>query len=161
MRFAPFLKVHPDTHVNNFNSQNMGKVIFADNILKRKGIEKKSFNTGELNDLVEKFFMENPPEAKILLRSMRFVEMTDPPKDSDIINWLDTDIFQKRIEDPNDPFDYSCFLTLRNYDMLMPTLVINEPFFGNAAAYLRTICGFTVKSRIRNRHKQYIVSLPI
>lgn len=138
----------------------MTKVIFADNILRKKGIEKKNFDTSELNTLVEKFFMENPPEAKILLRSWRFVEMKNPPQ-GDIIDWLDISIFQKRVDDPNDPFEFSDYIHLQSQGMIVPTLVINEPFIGNAAAYLRTICGFTVKKQTRNKQKQYTVSLPI
>lgn len=137
------------------------KVIFADNILKQKGIVKKSFDTGELNELVEKFFMENPPEAKILLRSKRFIEMKNPPE-GDIINWLDESIWEDMVHDENNPsFKFSTYLRLLREGMIMPTLIINEPFIGNAAAYLRTICGFTVKSRMRNKQKQYVVSLPI
>ncbi len=137
------------------------KVIFADNILKKKGIVKKSFDTGELNELVEKFFMENPPEAKILLRSKRFIEMENPPE-GDIINWLDESIWEDMVHDENNPsFKFSTYLRLLREGMIMPTLIINEPFIGNAAAYLRTICGFTVKSRMRNKQKQYVVSLPI
>ena len=139
----------------------MAKVIFADNILKRKGIEKKSFDTGRLNELVENFFMNNPPEAKILLRSKRFVEMKNPPE-GDIIDMLDDSIWEKRAEDPNDEeFTFFCYLTMSRQGLIMPTLIINEPFIGNAAAYLRTLCGFTVKSRVRNKQKQYIVTLPI
>ncbi len=137
------------------------KVIFADNILKKKGIVKKSFDTGELNELVEKFFMENPPEAKILLRSKRFIEMENQPE-GDIINWLDESIWEDMVHDENNPsFKFSTYLRLLREGMIMPTLIINEPFIGNAAAYLRTICGFTVKSRMRNKQKQYVVSLPI
>ena len=139
----------------------MATVIFADNILKRKGIEKKSFDTGRLNELVENFFMNNPPEAKILLRSKRFVEMKNPPE-GDIIDMLYDSIWEKRAEDPNDEeFTFFSYLTMSRQGLIMPTLIINEPFIGNAAAYLRTLCGFTVKSRVRNKQKQYIVTLPI
>lgn len=137
------------------------KVIFADSILKAKGIEKKSFNTGELNELVENFFMNNPPEAKILLCSKRFIEMDNPPE-GDIIDMLDTDIWKKMVDDPKQEyFTFDRYLNLVRQGMVMPTLIINEPFIGNAAAYLRTLCGFTVTSRMRNKKKQYIVSLPI
>ena len=139
----------------------MAKVIFADNILKRKGIEKKSFDTGRLNELVENFFMNNPPEAKILLRSKRFVEMKNPPE-GDIIDMLDDSIWEKRAEDPNDEeFTFFSYLTMSRQGLIMPTLIINEPFIGNAAAYLRTLCGFTVKSRVRNKQKQYSVRIVV
>lgn len=136
------------------------KVIFADSILRAKGIEKKTFNTGELNELVENFFMTHEPKAKILLRSKRFIEMENPPE-GDIIDMLDNSIWKKKVDDPNDPFSWESYIYMIHNDMTLPTLIINEPFIGNAAAYLRTLCGFTVTSRMRNRKKQYVVSLPI
>ena len=136
------------------------KVIFADNILRAKGIEKAKFNTSELNELVEDFFMNHDAKEKILLRSQRFIEMENPPE-GDIIDMLDVSVWQKRCEDTDDPFTFQSYLTLLRNGMIMPTLIINEPFIGNAAGYLRDICGFTVKSRMRNRKKQYIVTLPI
>lgn len=75
---------------------------------------------------------------------------------------LDDSIWEKRAEDPNDEeFTFFSYLTMSRQGLIMPTLIINEPFIGNAAAYLRTLCGFTVKSRVRNKQKQYIVTLPI
>lgn len=136
------------------------KVIFADNILKAKGIEKAKFDTSELNELVEDFFMNHDAKEKILMRSERFIEMEKPPK-GDIIDMLDTSVWQKRCEDPDDMFTFQNYLALLRNGLIMPTLIVNEPFIGNAAGYLRDICGFTVTSRMRNRKKQYIVSLPI
>lgn len=136
------------------------KVIFADNILRAKGIEKAKFNTSELNELVEKFFLDHDAKEKILLRSQRFIEMENPPE-GDIIDMLDVSVWQKRCEDPDDPFTFQSYLTLLRNGLIIPTLIINEPFIGNAAGYLRDICGFTVTSRMRNRKKQYIVTLPI
>lgn len=136
------------------------KVIFADNILKAKGIKKAKFDTSELNELVEKFFMNHDAKEKILLRSQRFIEMENPPE-GDIIDLLDISIWKKRCEDPDDSLTFPNYLDLLRNGMIMPTLIINEPFIGNAAGYLRDICGFTVTSRMRKRKKQYIVSLPI
>ena len=59
------------------------KVIFADNILRAKGIEKAKFDTSKLNELVEKFFLDHDAKEKILLRSQRFIEMENPP---DLVN---------------------------------------------------------------------------
>lgn len=136
------------------------KVIFADNILRAKGIEKAKFDTSKLNELVEKFFLDHDAKEKILLRSQRFIEMENPPE-GDIIDMLDVSVWQKRCEDPDDPFTFQGYLTLLRNGLIIPTLIINEPFIGNAAGYLRDICGFTVTSRMRNRKKQYIVTLPI
>lgn len=136
------------------------KVIFADNILRAKGIEKAKFDTSKLNELVEKFFLDHDAKEKILLRSQRFIEMENTPE-GDIIDMLDVSVWQKRCEDPDDTFTFQSYLTLLRNGLIIPTLIINEPFIGNAAGYLRDICGFTVTSRMRNRKKQYIVTLPI
>lgn len=136
------------------------KVIFADNILRAKGIEKAKFDTSKLNELVEKFFLDHDAKEKILLRSQRFIEMENPPE-GDIIDMLDVSVWQKKCEDHDDPFTFQSYLTLLRNGLIIPTLIINEPFIGNAAGYLRDICGFTVTSRMRNRKKQYIVTLPI
>ncbi len=55
----------------------------------------------------------------------------------------------------------SSSMEMQKKDLIRPILLVNEPFIGNAAAYLRDFCGFTVKSRIRKKRKEYIVSLPV
>lgn len=136
------------------------KVIFADNILKQKGIKKKEFDTAAFNDVIQKFFMEHDVSETILLHPKRFVEMENQP-DGDFIDMLDTSLWEKKVDDPDDPFDFLQYNLMLQKGLLRPMLIINEPFIGNAAAYLRDICGFTVKGRTRKKKKEYIVSLPV
>ena len=136
------------------------KVIFADNILKQKGIKKKEFDTAAFNDVIQKFFMEHDVSETILLHPKRFVEMENQP-DGDFIDMLDTSLWERKVDDPDDPFDFLQYNLMLQKGLLRPMLIINEPFIGNAAAYLRDICGFTVKGRTRKKKKEYIVSLPV
>lgn len=136
------------------------KVIFADNILKQKGIKKKEFDTAAFNEVIQKFFMEHDVSETILLHPKRFVEMENQP-DGDFIDMLDTSLWEKKVDDPDDPFDFLQYNLMLQKGLLRPMLIINEPFIGNAAAYLRDICGFTVKGRTRKKKKEYIVSLPV
>lgn len=138
----------------------MAKVIFADAILKQKGIEKKTFDTSKFNDVVQNYFLTHEAKATILLRSERFIEKDNPPE-GDFIAMLDTEDWDKRLEDPNDSFDYLDLQILRGNNLLRPTLIIDEPFITNAAHYLRSICGFSVQNRTRRGKKEYIISLPI
>ena len=136
------------------------KVIFADSILKSKGIKKKQFDTNVFNEVVKNFFMEHEAKETILLTPKRFVEMENPPE-GDFIDMLDTSIWEKKVDDLEDPFDFIDYNTMLQKGLIRPMLIINEPFIGNASAYLRDICGFCVKSRTRKKKKEYIVSLPI
>ena len=136
------------------------KVIFADNILKQKGIKKKEFDTAAFNEVIQKFFMEHDVSETILLHPKRFVEMENQP-DGDFIDMLDTSWWARKVDDPDDPFDFLQYNLMIQKGLLRPMLIINEPFIGNAAAYLRDICGFTVKGRTRKKKKEYIVSLPV
>lgn len=136
------------------------KVIFADSILKAKGIKKKQFDTNAFSEVVQKFFLESEPQATILLTPKRFVEMENPPK-GDFIDMLDVGMWERKADDPDDPFDFIDYQMMIQNKMLRPILMVNEPFIGNAAGYLRDICGFTVKGRTRKKKKEYIVSLPI
>nr|DAU36144.1 MAG TPA: hypothetical protein [Caudoviricetes sp.] len=135
------------------------KVIFADSILKSKGIKKKQFDTGVFNEVVKNFFMEHEAKETILLTPKRFVEMENPPE-GDFIDMLDTSIWEKKVDDPEDPFDFIDYNMMLQKGLIRPMLIVNEPFIGNASAYLR-ICGLNVKSRTRKKKKEYIVSLPI
>lgn len=136
------------------------KVIFADAILKKKGVQKKKFDTNAFSDVVQKFFMEHDVKETILLTPKRFVEMENPPE-GDFIDLLDVTEWERRCEDPDDPFDLLNYNLMQRQGLIRPMLMVNEVFIGNAAGYLRDICGFVVKSRMRKKKKEYIVSLPI
>ena len=86
--------------------------------------------------------------------------MKNPP-DADFLDCLDVSIWEKKSEDPNDEFSFFDYQMMVRERIMRPILIVNEPFIGNAAGWLRDFCGFVVKSRTRNKKKEYIVSLPV
>ena len=132
----------------------------ASDIMKRKGIVQKQMDMNKFNEVVENFFMTHEPKDTILLTPKRFIEMDNPPE-GDFIDYLDVSVWEKKCDDPNDPFDFIDYQFMKKNGMLRPILIIDEPLIRNAALYLRDICCFTVKSRTRKKKKEYIVSLPV
>ena len=136
------------------------KILRASDIMKKKGIVQKQMDMSKFNEVVEDFFMTNEPKETILLTPKRFIEMDNPP-DGDFIDYLDVSVWEKKCDDPDDPFDFIDYQCMKKNRTLRPMLIVNEPFIGNAAGWLRDFCGFTVKSRTRKKKKEYIVSLPV
>ncbi len=136
------------------------KIINAGRILEKKGIAVKQFDTGAFGTVVEEFFMNHDLAATILLSPKRFIEMKEPPE-GDFLDFLDESVWERKSNDPDDPFDFLQLMEMHQKGLIRPILLVNEPFIGNAAAYLRDFCGFSVKSRVRKKKKEYIVSLPV
>ena len=86
--------------------------------------------------------------------------MENPPE-GDYIDYLDVSIWEKKCDDPGDPFDFIDYQCMKKNGMLRPILVVNEPIIREAAVWLRDYCHFDVKSRTRKKKKEYIVSLPV
>ena len=86
--------------------------------------------------------------------------MENPPE-GDFIEMLDVSIWQKKSEDPNDPFDFIDYQFMVQNKMMRPIIFVNEPFLTEAALSLRNICGYSVTGRTRKKKKEYIVSLPV
>lgn len=135
-------------------------MISAADILKKKGIEQKEMDMNAFNEVVENFFMTHEAKSTILLVPERFIEL-DPQPEGDFINYLDERVWEQKADDPNDDFDFLDFQYMLKKGLVRPMLIINEPFIGNAAGWLRDFCGFVVKKRTRNKQREYIVSLPV
>ena len=136
------------------------RVLKASDIMKRKGIVQKQMDMNKFNEVIENFFMTHEPKDTILLTPKRFIEMDNPPE-GDFIDYLDVSVWERKCDDPNDPFDFIDYQCMKKSGILRPTLIVNEPFIGNVAGWLRDSCGFIVKSRTRKKKKEYIVSLPV
>ncbi|WP_094449329.1 hypothetical protein [Prevotella sp. P3-120] len=136
------------------------KMISAAEILKKKGIEQKKMDMDAFNEVVENFFLTHDAKDTILLVPKRFIEMKNPPE-GDFLDFLDVSIWERKAEDPNDEFSYINYSLMLRERRIRPMLIVNEPFIGNAAGWLRDFCGFVVKSRMYDKKKEYIVSLPV
>ena len=136
------------------------RMLKASDIMKRKGIVQKHMDMDKFNEVIENFFMTHEAKETILMTPKRFIEMDNPPE-GDFIDYLDVSIWEKKCDDPNDPFDFIDYQFMKKNGMIRPILMIDEPLIRNAALYLRDICCFTVKSRTRKKKKEYIVSLPV
>lgn len=110
----------------------------ASDIMKRKGIVQKQMDMNKFNEVIENFFMTHEPKETILLTPKRFIEMDNPPE-GDFIDYLDVSVWEKRSEDPDDPFDFIDYQFMKKNGMLRPILMVNEPFIGNAAGWLRDL----------------------
>lgn len=64
-------------------------ILDASSIMKKKGIVQKKLKTGELNKIVEDFFMTHEAKDTILLTPKRFIEMDNPPEGDFIEDYLD------------------------------------------------------------------------
>ena len=135
-------------------------ILDASSIMKKKGIVQKQMDMSKFNEVVEDFFMAHEPKETILLTPKRFIEMDNPPE-GDFIDYLDVSVWEKKCDDPNDPFDFISYQYMKKSGMLRPILVVNEPIIREAAVWLRDYCHFDVKSRTRKKKKEYIVSLPV
>lgn len=136
------------------------RMISASDILKKKGIEQKEMDMNAFNEVVENFFMTHEAKSTILLVPERFIEL-NPQPEGDFIDYLDERVWERKADDPNDDFDFLDFQYMLKKGLVRPMLIINEPFIGNAAGWLRDFCGFVVKKRTRNKQREYIVSLPV
>ena len=136
------------------------RMLKASDIMKRKGIVQKQMDMNKFNEVIENFFMTHEPKDTILLTPKRFIEMDNPPE-GDFIDYLDVSVWEKKCDDPDDPFDFIDYQCMKKNGMLRPILVVNEPIIREAAVWLRDYCHFDVKSRTRKKKKEYIVSLPV
>lgn len=138
----------------------IARIVNVNEILKKKGLKPKVFNLNIFSSVVSDFFLTHEPKETILLLPKRFLDMENPPE-GDFIEMLDVSIWQKKSEDPNDPFDFFDYQFMVKNKMIRPIIFINEPFLTEAALSLRNICGYSVTSRTRKKKKEYIVSLPV
>lgn len=138
----------------------IARIVNVNEILKAKGLKPKVFNLNKFSSVVSDFFLTHEPKETILLLPKRFLDMENPPE-GDFIEMLDVSIWQKKSEDPNDPFDFFDYQFMVKNKMIRPIIFVNEPFLTEAALSLRNICGYSVTGRTRKKKKEYIVSLPV
>lgn len=138
----------------------IARIVNVNEILKAKGLKPKVFNLNIFSSVVSDFFLTHEPKETILLLPKRFLDMDNPPE-GDFIDYLDVSVWEKKCEDPDDPFDFIDYQFMVRNKMMRPIIFVNEPFLTEAALSLRNICGYSVTGRTRKKKKEYIVSLPV
>lgn len=129
-----------------------------DQILKEIGFDMPKFNTNDFMETVSTFFREQKdPSSTILLVPKRFVDMEHPPAGS-FIDYLDVSIWERKVDDLDDPFDFIDYSLMVRRGLIRPIIFIDEPFVKNAVQLLK-MYGFVSKSRQRNKQREYIISL--
>lgn len=136
------------------------RIVNVNEILKAKGLKPKVFNLNIFCRVVSDFFLTHEPKETILLLPKRFIDMDNPPE-GDFIDYLDVSVWEKKCDDPDDPFDFIDYQFMVRNKMMRPIIFVNEPFLTEAALSLRNICGYSVTGRTRKKKKEYIVSLPV
>lgn len=79
-------------------------------------------------------------------------------KEKGWIDVTDEEMWEKMVEDPFEPFDFTNYLVAKNRGLMRPMFYIDEPYIKNAAQVL-TLYGFICKKRQRNKKTEFIVSL--
>lgn len=164
----------------------MNKIISAKQILKEKGYVQKKFDTEGFMNAVAKFFIENDTKIHLHLFSLRFLDVpTEEEIDKRIKDFPDSgrdyyNPFQITDEDKELGWkahtafneageivwaremlnqDYSLFKYMCGQGYIAPHIVIDKPFFENAAGLLRVMGGFIVEKETTKRRKSYDVTL--
>lgn len=156
----------------------MNKIISAQSILKQKGFVQNKFDTNGFMQAVGQYFLDNSVEAKLLLVPFRFLDIK-----REVIDGIECETFNPfHIEKDEEAvgykvqtatnsageiayarllfeFDFDNFQQQREAGILVPRIVVDRPFFENAAATLRLMGGYVVEKQTKKKRKLYWVSL--
>lgn len=159
----------------------MNKIISAQSILKKKGYVQNKFDTGGFMQAVGKYFLANSVESKLLLVPFRFLDIN---RTQEINGKEEHNPFNISVEDETHGFkdesvisttagfegwpqwavelqqtDFEQFLAEGRLGITVPRIIVDKPYFENAAASLRLMGGFVVEKVTKKRHKFYNVTL--
>lgn len=160
----------------------MKQLISAQSILKQKGYVQNKFDTNGFMQAVAQYFIDNSVESRLLLVPTRFLDIDR--NDEKYGNPFDiTEEEEKRgykvqyetvprmlesvgveirvAKFMKDLFDndYSQWEINHELGIGAPRIVIDKPFFENAAASLRIMGGYVVEKEMKKRRKLYWVTL--
>ncbi len=155
------------------------KILSAQQLLKQKGFEISKFDTNLFMQDVAEYFLRSDVSAKLLLLPLRFVEIPDKEDpeenplritDEDRRNGFKTqtqfDSSLKReiggglvyVPDLHD-YNVGEFYSEYKRGVLVPRIIIDKPFIGNAVHTLRIVGGYVVEQKMRKKLKTYDISL--
>lgn len=157
----------------------MTKIISANAILKEKGFIKKKFDTSGFMNAVALYFMNNHINSHLYLFECSFVDYPDCDSEKDLTKEIDmSSIFHVFNADKEVGWRAECDFNengslvystkypnttveiMREIGILVPRILVDKPFFKNAAGMLRLMGGYVVeKKKIRRYINVYDVSL--
>ena len=162
------------------------KILSAQQLLKQKGFEVSKFDTNLFMQDVAEYFLRSDVSAKLLLLPLRFVEIPDRenPKEnplritdedrkngfktqtqladaSDQTEWEQESIRGGELSYVRDLYEYDPLEYWNEYNrgILVPRIIIDKPFIGNAVHTLRFIGGYVAEQKMRQKLKTYDISL--
>lgn len=160
----------------------MGKILSAQSILKQKGFVQNKFDSNGFMNAVGEYFLKNPVESRLLLVPYRFLDIdrTDEQHGNIFGITEEEEKLGYKVQTETVPYTLSGigkqiriakFLkeAMENdnlqwrfntdYGIGAPRIIIDKPFFENAAGLLRVMGGYVVEKEMKKRHKLYWVTL--
>lgn len=154
-------------------------MVTAAQILAEKKFVMNKFDQQGFNAKVAEFFQNHEVKDTLLLVPKRFVEMEaigDPTlmseeeleaynaekekletqKKAGWIDMTDLSIWEKKVDNPYDPFTFTDYIMANNKGLIRPMIYIDEPYIKNAAYLLSVVAGFICK---KQRGGKWLVSL--
>lgn len=156
----------------------MGKIISAQQILKEKGYVQNKFDTAGFINAVGEYFLANSVESRLLLVPYRFLDINRTPDEDgkETFNLFRvTEEEQKlgyKVQTEMDKVNgcpaYLVELNKTDWEMFrwnldagiaQPRIIVDRPFFENAAGMLRLMGGYVVEKQMKKKRKLYWVTL--
>lgn len=160
----------------------MKQLISAQSILKQKGYVQNKFDTNGFMQAVAQYFIDNEVEDRLLLVSARFLDIDrtnerygnffDITEEEEKLGYkVQTETVPYMLESIGQEItiakfmqelqenDYDKWRLNCDYGIGAPRIVVDKPFFENAAATLRIMGGYVVEKEMKKRRKLYWVTL--
>lgn len=155
----------------------MGKILSAQSILKQKGFVQNKFDTNGFMNAVGEYFLKNPVESRLLLFPCRFLDIERGAGENgeDKYNMFNVTPEEEKVgfkvqtekaEDGWPVFahelyekDFDEYRLELDWYILRPRIIIDKPYFENAASVLRIMGGYVVEKWMKAKIKRYNVTL--
>lgn len=145
------------------------KIVSAKDILAEKGYVLPKFDTAGFTEAVVRFFRSHGVEASLIVCPVRFVEEQERyPRCGwvAICEW-DEELqellklwYASGYDNARDLDTEEDYLEMYEYYVARtPRILVDEPFCKNAVNMLAIMQGFVVKSRMRKKRREYVITL--
>ncbi len=145
------------------------KIVSAKDILAEKGYVLPKFDTAGFTEAVVRFFRSHGVEASLIVRPVRFVEEQERyPR----CGWVAICEWDEELQEllkrwHAAGYDNSRYTDIEEYMewyyeyyvVRTPSILVDEPFCKNAVNMLAIMQGFVVKSRMRKKKREYVITL--